>query len=245
MKKYTTVSLAIVAFLGGAATFYLSVSMFSYYYATYTNRHVIRDAAPNVVKIEHLSRRMGGTGFYLNIPAGRVLITNKHVCEGSESMVVVDKDNKDVEIVPVLKRAKKADLCMLSPGDKSTNGLYLGTKPQPYDKASSTGFPFLAQITTTEGRLALAQEITTGGPTDDAAKCLDEGGSVEFAFPFGMFCLYKNIMYHSSLRVYPGCSGSPVISDDGRVIGVAAATQGGSAYAAIVTWDDLQEFVNE
>jgi S1-C subfamily serine protease len=198
----------------------------------------------SVVMINPLgTESSGGTGFIMNTQRGNVIITNAHICEvlgvSGLGQVRIPTEAKP-RLAHVVKISSRADLCMMTAFD-DIEGLTLGSAPSLNDLVHVVGHPLLQPSTPISGRI-VAKTIALIPSVIDRCEPR-RGSSVAGTFLFMCWNAYNANM--STLVIYPGNSGSPVVNFYGNVIGVVFASNRITIHGLLVTFQDLKEFLEE
>lgn len=163
-----------------------------------------------------LGSQGGGTGFVVSAPSGRkYILTNAHVCEIAR---LVDSEDRLMK-TEVIEAADYTDLCLMTlPKHLDAPGLKIADfEPQTHDKIHIIGYGMLLGSTLTEGHWV------------------------------GRLALPVLAVFHPAYvtaQVLPGNSGSPVLNDDGFVVGVVYASSPAILNRALVVpLEDIREFL--
>jgi S1-C subfamily serine protease len=238
-------------------------------HSAYLRAHV----GSRVYKVQADLHGGGGTGFQVRAPSGQdYVVTNSHVCnhvlsvaapENAGTALLVDDDGNWIRR-HVVAISDQSDLCLIE-GAPGISGLSLGNEPQKGDTATVVGHPFLKPIELSSGEIIGKEDVKimsailgTDNPMlgmmlkiDDKAKCnlpkqeveeipLPEeigGGTVQVCMDV------TSDAYMTSIIIYPGNSGSPMVDYMGRVIGVAFASNQVDNQGEVVNLNDLKAFL--
>lgn len=158
----------------------------------------------------------GGTGFVVRAPSGQTyILTNRHVCQD-----VMYIDNQTY-LMPakIIEVSQTTDLCLIeAPGLLYGLGLNIAeAEPEAFDPIHIIGWGMLMGLTLTDGTWVgrLPEVLGVKHPA------------------------------YATASILPGNSGSPVLNDQGEVVGVAYAS--GDVIdnrAFIVPLEDIQEFLS-
>jgi hypothetical protein len=215
----------------------------------------------------------GGTGFALKAPSGTsYIVTNSHVCDYIEEKddadikqtVLVMDDYGNYMRRRIVAISDKSDLCLIEdlPG---VEGLSLGRTPDVGDSLMVVGHPHLRPITLSAGEMIGVEDVTILDyimsvkdnpfiamllPVKDG-KCDMPKNKIEtIPIPSEVgggeiqICLtVTKGAYDTSIVIYPGNSGSPMVDFWGRVTGVAFAGNEDDHYGVMVSLSDLKDFV--
>ena len=181
---------------------------------------LIREGANHVVSFT-LAGQIYGTGFHVTYKGMNLIITNKHVCKAG---LHYGKDKGHVNVngkrSKIIKIWNRHDLCAVETNKKQ--GLRISrVEPQALDKITLIGHPRGLPLVVREGRIV-----------GDRLVCLN------------IFDCYLSVQI--SATAYQGNSGSPVLNEEGRVVGVLFA--GSPAYPhepLTVPYNDLVSFLEE
>lgn len=158
----------------------------------------------------------GGTGFYVKAASGKtVIVTNRHICDGSA--IYQYKFGRPIEL-QIIEVAPHTDLCLLQPVANYAQPLRLAAKePQPHDKVHVIGFGLL-----------LGESRTDGYWVGRLA---------------GMLLGVESPAY-ATAPILPGNSGSPIMNEQGEVVGVVfASSEEIDNRSVIVNLDQLRQFL--
>ncbi len=171
-------------------------------------KQIVEDVMNSTVKLLIVdvkgTVRGGGTGFVVKVDdQGSWIVTNKHVCLGSASKVVMKESDSVFQFLPIIavpRRGKpsgsaiirisqNADLCLVRTELKFKKALPIAKSVKKNQDIFTFGFP--------------------GGVAEyNRGKYLStEGESLGF---------YS----HTDMKIWYGASGSPAVNTDGQVIGV-------------------------
>lgn len=185
-------------------------------------------AKPAVVHLAILgptgSQVGNGTGFFVTSTGW--VVTNEHVIAGATEIRAVLSDGSKRAVLGVLARDVEHDLAVLQVEGSGFASLELGTSADIREGVPvvAIGSPLGLSFTTSEGIVAalrgggLPQELTEQGQQN------------------------RGPLIQITAAISPGSSGSPVLSQDGKVIGVAvlASTRGAQNVNFAVPVDVLQ-----
>lgn len=164
----------------------------------------------------------GGTGFLVSASNKNYTATNWHVCrsvlDGDKTVHMYAERLGEFQDVQVTVQAidRVHDLCLLDavPG----TAVKLGSKPALFTKIFMMGHPLLKEKTIVEGRYHGELESETPFPMENGDVCVAPDRPL-FAL-IGVYCLRNMTLGDTTLQTFPGNSGSPVITQDGSVVGV-------------------------
>ncbi|HYD42404.1 MAG TPA: trypsin-like peptidase domain-containing protein [Anaeromyxobacter sp.] len=160
-----------------------------------------RPAVVKLVARDAFGNELGnGTGFFVSA-SGRIL-TNHHVVRGAPNLVAILEGKREVRILGVLADDEESDLAVLQAEDGRYPVLQLeeGRDPRVGEQVAVIGSP-----------IGLAGTLSTGIVAAVRAEGADLG-------PYGKAPSWQ---LQISAAISPGSSGSPVLAEDGKVVGVA------------------------
>ncbi len=208
-------------------------------------------------KLENASFRVsneqgGGTAFFVNDSRGQVrLITAAHVCKAFGNSLV-DLNIKGTKFKTLIMGiSQKADLCELAVPPlvysrfKALDLAFMDAST--HDVIYVGGYPGDLNLTINSGIYsgtfeALLKDESVG----TVQECLKKrGGRIYFDIFSGPFCVVSVPLRSSTVRVFPGHSGSPAVNENGKVIGVFVVTSPPSYNGMYVSLAELKEFLNE
>lgn len=195
----------------------------------------------------------GGSGFHIEASSGQTyLITNAHVCEISKtgSLNVAKEKGQPSISRKILQISDETDLCIMEPLPGVT-GLSLGSMPSLGSTVASIGHPELAPITISKGEIVGEGETKVIAyliDSEEAEKACNKPKNfvetVETFFGPIRVCGVRVDSFITSVQIYPGSSGSPLVNFFGNVVGVVFAGSRESGYGRVVKVDALKSFIS-
>lgn len=205
----------------------------------------------SVVYIVNKNETTGGTGFHVKTATGnKYIITNSHVCEGTaENGTVYVKFKEDERPTPrrVIEESQLTDLCIVEAMPKGIPMILDDSDPTSFQTLKAAGHPDLMPLTITDGRVVGAKQIEIplflGTDNCDAPKH-KKGHITMFMFPIEA-CFLNIKAIATTVQIMGGSSGSPMLNEQGRVAGVAFASNSQLGWAIIIPVTDLHKFLSK
>lgn len=199
--------------------------------------------------------RGSGTGFALIAPSGRsVLITNAHVCRGllqpGQRKITAQQDGHRPIKLEVLEIWTDHDLCLLeAPGYLKNNALSLSeSSASSGQDLAVVGHPAGSEWPVVSRGQYLGDKV---GPhpefpvenEEDAKRCSDIGGKDEQVWIF-RYCLKYIPSSFTTILIYPGNSGSPMVNFWGDVVGVVWGSHVITSHGVAVPYEMVKNFIS-
>lgn len=182
----------------------------------------------------------GGTGFVIRNKEGkRVIITNEHVCavNNANTMVIETRSGRSY-IKNILNINYQRDLCVIEGVDLPALNLS-DTSPIPYNLLTVYGNPFLNPTQPSKGVFVGNTLASILKPLNKDGHCESGGQYVETMFFTACVMQYELSM--TTVPIYPGSSGSPVLNESNQVVGVMNAGDNISHYGLYIPLQYLRE----
>lgn len=185
----------------------------------------------------------GGTVFGIELGYGkRAFLTAAHVCGVTGTSLWVEIEPGHRVKVPVIDKDERYDLCLLfddSLQDK-IHTLELSERvPQFAEPILFSGYALLEQLNPQSGYLFHTSTALVFYPAE-GGKCPRSDIKVNM---FDMvLCLKEIESQATTLEVWPGNSGSPVVNTDGEVVGVVIM-RNQMNYGLITAFDRVKDFL--
>ncbi len=161
--------------------------------------YIIERYLPSVFKIEHFKNGdvSIGNGFLLNFEGNYVILTNRHVVENADKIIVKSEKEEIVEFEKIIEDNKN-DLAFILPKNKIDNAesFVLNTNLKVLEDILTIGYPPI--------------------PTTQAAYPLFHLGEINsFVKNY-----WGDSLFIFSAKTNPGNSGSPIIDKMGTILGI-------------------------
>lgn len=207
----------------------------------------------NVVFIkssEDAEIQASGTGFQIKAKSGKIYtITNSHICElkNKDNIVMVEDKMNSGRFLPkrVIEQFEDNDLCIVE-GLDGYSGLSMGSETTIGQSVWTIGYPLGQAMNVAKGRVKEFRPISMIAEGILPSRCI--GGRLRMEqIPswFGMMevCVRTYDAVHTSMVIYGGNSGSPMVDYMGRVVGVVFAGNQRSNWGLSVPLKDLKNLV--
>lgn len=188
----------------------------------------------------------GGTSFALTTPSGnKVVITNDHICsESKDDNLELHSKNGQVSVNRIIHSDHSVDLCIVQ-ASPEMDAFTLASNVYPGDKVYIVGYPGLKGPILTSGYLLEYTIIPVASRMEEGETCKGRTNEVMTFFGPVKVCLTDYFSGVTNAVIAPGSSGSPVLNEEHRVVGVAFAGGPGADGALIVPLSTLQNFLKD
>lgn len=225
-----------IKILAASGVLLVSFAITSYLISSYTASHseqkqddfINSIGEEKVVEIrDPENKKGGGTGFLVNAPSGNTYImTNNHVCglANESGTLLIDGDY----YAHVISHFADHDLCLVS-NPLNLPGIDVGTDSRDGQNVYVVGHPLLEPRAETKGQISgtMIVNIMVGFNIP----CKDKGqrkidmdpDSLFYAMGVASVCVRDYEAQATTVNILPGNSGSPVLNQDGLLVGVAFA----------------------
>jgi S1-C subfamily serine protease len=190
----------------------------------------------------------GGTGFVLNTHGKQYTVTNAHVCSLSPNNSMLAIRGAKKVMLQIISVNKEDDLCLLTPVPNQ-RGLSLGRTIEQYEEVYVVGYPLLMPISARAGwvrgrgifGINYCESMRTANYLPNFVR-MDNADFIEQLL--GRDCVRPMSAIITNADIKPGNSGSPILDDNSKVVGVAFAgdDQGTSL---IVPLERLQKYLEQ
>lgn len=184
-------------------------------------------------------RRWSGTAFLLQAPSGQVyIVTNRHVCIGDKdaakepTLYILRQDQSEAFATVMLIASENSDLCLL----RAPEALKKNRKPLTLEKKDPE---LLSRIRIFGHPRARSLERFYGEVMWSAKE--DPRFTDGALFPDGRPFLFMYATAHSE----PGSSGSPVLNDNGKVVGVVFATADLEGHTLFIPVTEVNKLITQ
>lgn len=191
-----------------------------------------------------------GTGFHVTSPSGQVyIVTNRHVCERSKNGQVYVEAGSSKAWKKILYEDPEHDLCLVE--KLYSSGLHLAPSLSRGEKIAIVGHPSGYDITMTEGEaigywpMSINERITTPAQEANCKKWKDstistikdsQGNDIKV-------CTAGSAALITTAQVKAGSSGSPVVNQSGKVVGVIYCIESDDNWGRAVPLKFLRELL--
>lgn len=216
---------------------------------TDTGSHLIEHKGISILRLtppDNIST--GCTAFEVRGPDGKnITISNAHCAAVAinDVALLTDRDGRE-SLVKLLKVSSKTDLSIWE-GVAAYPALELSDVLGKYEHIYVLGRPYLQPNTLTSGYVT-GREIVRLMSDEPLSNCKSEKDWPEYEEVFpgirAQVCITHIDAYETSIVIYPGNSGSPVLNSSGQVVGVAFAGDTRTNYGSFVPLEHLREFIN-
>lgn len=195
------------------------------------------------------NKKGGGTGFFVNTPSGNTLIlTNNHVCGLAENnFLLINQTYFSV----ILAHSPDHDLCPIS-NPLNEDGLDVASSSRNGQDIYIVGHPLLEPTALVKGEIAgtMNVQILMGYdlPCTDKneEKIIAPPDSLAAALGIGSACIRNYESQATTCNILPGNSGSPVLNEQGQVVGVVfAGNSEGPGRGYIIPLSYVQKFLGD
>ena len=260
-KELTLSALAIVLIVSGLGYLVLKAPEIH-------GMYLRQEVGSKVYMIQGKLNGGGGTGFAVQAPSGQhYIVTNSHVCEGAlsqsedkTSLLVTNQKGQSMRR-RVIENSDFTDLCLLE-GLPGVKGLQLAGEPHQGETSYVVGHPRLRPMSVSKGEIVGATDvpilayIMPGNAIIDMmaphlvnkeGKCDAPKNKIEeiketMIGPITICLNVTKAAYMSTIVIFGGNSGSPMVNLWGNVQGVAFATDD-TNWGYIVSLSDLTRFL--
>ncbi len=224
---------------------------------TGTNVPAIGQQKNSIVRVLDPSGRGGGTGFAVATPINgrKVIVTNWHVCQVAVRGAVLVNTPQGNMLSYVIAADPKRDLCAVEAPEDTPILAVSETRPSQFEHLHVLGHPRLEQLTLEYGRytgeftVAIAMEPNDDGecfkgmkPTAKIAPYEQRESTAESMFGLEL-CVMPYQLAQTTVRIYPGNSGSPVLNERGQIVGVMNASDNESFKGLMIPLRHLKGFL--
>ncbi len=207
---------------------------------------LLERAPKSIVYITDPSGRSGGTGFAVKGKSGiSYILTNDHVCEvESDGGVVVLKEDGHPTYAKIIAHSEDSDMCLVK-GLSDLEPMDLADFVSSHERLYVVGHPELMHLVVSSGFYVSEQyiDVMTDVTPD---KCHGPKYSLsELMTFFGPMqaCIAHIYAHSSSIYIYPGNSGSPVMNSSGDVVGIVFAGSRSTNFGSYIPLFKVREFL--
>jgi S1-C subfamily serine protease len=197
----------------------------------------------SILRITNEEGNSGGTGFAVRAPSDNVVIvTNDHVCNVGQAGRVFVRGSS-VSMGQILKRDFEHDLCAVNIGPYAPSPLPVAERElNRFDAVFVQGHPLLMPQTPVAGKV-IDRVIETIGFRPTNGTCPTPATLREGLF--GSFCVLNMELMTTTLQIFPGNSGSPVLNEQGAIVGVINSADNRTGWGAYVQLNHLKNFLSD
>jgi S1-C subfamily serine protease len=192
----------------------------------------------------------GGTGFHVKGKSGKTyILTNAHVCgvsdDGKEALIQIPNSDRFSKR-KIIEVYKKHDLCLIEALD-GYEGIEVADNIEPGDNVRAVGHPRLRPMRAALGEFLAISNISIAtaelGSMEEATRCEETGGKVA-QFMFSYYCIKNYDAMETTVTIFPGSSGSPLVNFSGNLVGVIFAGDNATNYGFAVPLVSVKDFLS-
>lgn len=191
-----------------------------------------------------------GTAFEMKTPSGKVItVTNAHICElaNSKGEIAILEKRHSNRLIPkkVIEVYEENDLCVVE-GLDGYEGLELGSDLEVGEPVFSFGYPLGQALHFSDGRVKEFGKVTLLDEETPVDKCVGPRHKVQkmqIWFFIVDVCTKSFDSVQTSMVIYGGNSGSPMVNMWGNVVGVVFAGNSRTNWGSAVPLKDLKQLL--